>query len=219
MNHKFPLNFIVAREMPSLIGAERMPLVILLHGVGGNERNLLPLAQAIDSRFLILSVQAPLKLGENAFAWFQVAFTPEPVIVPEEAEASRCGLIEFIDAAVRHFNADESKVYLVGFSQGAIMAASAALTAPEKVAGAVLMSGRILPEIKPHLAAKQNLRHLRVLVQHGEFDSKLPIRHARDSRSFFSELGIGVDYREYPMAHETSEQSLSDVVGWLRADK
>jgi phospholipase/carboxylesterase len=156
-------------------------------------------------------------LGRDSFAWFEVNFTSQgPVINPEEAEASRNTLIAFIDEVVKAYGADAQRVYLMGFSQGAIMSASVALSRPDLVAGAVLMSGRILPQIEPLVAAPEKLKGLPMLVVHGTADATLPISNGRASQKTLSALPVDLLYREYPMGHEVSRESLSDVTAWLR---
>jgi len=195
----------------------RPPLLILLHGVGSNERDLFELAPLLDERLLILSARGPLERGPGGYAWFEVTFTPGgPTINPAQAEASRQALIRFIDEAVAAYGADPARVYLMGFSQGAIMSASVALSAPELVAGAILMSGRILPEIRPALAEPARLAGLPILLVHGTADAVLPIQHGRASRALLESLPVDLDYREYPQGHEVSQRSLADIAAWLR---
>ena len=192
------------------------PLLLLLHGIGSNEHDLYGLAPFLDERFLIISVRAPNTLGPGSYAWFEADFTPQgPVINPIQAEASRKTLIAFLNEAVTSYGADPKGVYLMGFSQGAIMSASVALTQPELVAGAVLMSGRILPEIQPLIASSEELTGLPFLVVHGTADMVLPISHGRASRDLLSTLPVDLTYHEYPMGHEVSQESLSDVTTWL----
>ena len=208
-----PLTHLVRRPAAA---ADSPPLLLLLHGVGSNERDLFALAPQLDERFLVLSARAPNPRGPGGFAWFAVEFTPQgPAIDPEQAEASRRLLLEFIDGAVAAYGADPRRVYLMGFSQGAIMSASVALTEPERVAGAVLMSGRILPEIRPLIAGPERLAGLPILLVHGVADSVLPIQHGRASRELLGGLPVALDYREYPMGHEVRAQSLADITAWL----
>ena len=198
------------------------PLLLLLHGVGSHEYDLFGLAPYLDKRFLIISARASNTLQPGSYAWFEVSFTPQgPVINPAQAETSRRALITFINEVVAAYGADPRRVYLMGFSQGAIMSASVALTRPDLIAGAVLMSGRILPEVQPLIAAPQELEGLPLLVVHGTADSVLPIHHARASRKLLSSLPVELTYREYPMGHEVSQESLNDVALWLttRLDK
>ncbi len=97
------------------------------------------------------------------------------------------------------------------------MSASVALTQPELVAGAALMSGRILPEIQPLIASSEELTGLPFLVVHGTADIVLPISHGRASRQLLSSLPVELTYHEYPMGHEVSQESLTDVTAWLSA--
>lgn len=199
-----------------IIEASAPPLLLLLHGVGSNEHDLYGLAQFLDKRFLIISVRAPNTLGPGSYAWFEVEFTPQgPVINPEQAEASRETLITFLQEAITVYGADAKRVYLMGFSQGAIMSASVALTRPELVVGAVLMSGRILPEIQPLIASREELSGFPFLVVHGTADMVLPIFNGRASRELLSSLPVELTYHEYPMGHEVSQESLRDVTTWL----
>lgn len=201
-----------------IIKADTPPLLLLLHGVGSNEDDLFGLAPYLDERFLIISVRAPNTLGPGSYAWFDVDFTPQgPVIDPAQAEASREALIDFIGEAITAYSADPNQVYMMGFSQGAIMSSSVALTRPDLVAGVVLMSGRILPEVQPLMAAPEKLEGLPILVVHGIVDTVLPITHGRASRQLLASLPVELTYHEYPMGHEVSQESLADVSSWLSA--
>ena len=199
-----------------IIDADTPPLLLLLHGIGSNEYDLYGLAPFLDMRFLIISVRAPITLGPGSYAWFEVDFTPQgPAINPKQVETSLKTLVTFIKEAITAYGADPKQVYLMGFSQGAIMSASVALIQPELVAGAVLMSGRIPPEIRPLIASNEELRDLPLLVVHGTADMVLPITYGRASREFLSSLPVDLTYHEYPMGHEVSQESLSDVTTWL----
>ena len=110
--------------------------VILLHGVGGNETNLAELATEIDPDILVVLVRGPLELAATQFAWFHVMFGASgPKIVPEQAEHSRLDLIQFITSLQQRFNLDPDYTVVAGFSQGGILSASVALSAPDLVAG------------------------------------------------------------------------------------
>ena len=201
-----------------IVEADTPPLLLLLHGVGSNENDLFGLAPYLDERFLIISVRAPNTLGPGSYAWFDVDFTPRgPVIDPAQAEASREALIDFIGEAITAYGVNPNQVYMMGFSQGAIMSASVALTRPDLVAGAALMSGRILPEIQSLMAAPEKLEGLPILVVHGVADTVLPINHGRASRQLLASLPVELTYHEYPIGHEVSQESLADVSSWLSA--
>jgi len=165
------------------------------------------LAPAFDPRFIVVSVRSPVVLGPNAFGWFHVSFTASgPVIVAEEAEAGWKHVARFIDEAVAAYGADADRVFVAGFSQGGIMALATLLTAPEKVAGAVSMSGRLLPEVLPHVAPAAVLRGKPVLIG---------IHLARWAREHLEPFALDLAYRELPMGHAVTPESLAIVTAWL----
>ena len=194
------------------------PMLVLLHGVGSNELAMASLMDWFDPRFIVVSVRAPIELEPFAFAWFHVTFTRHgPVIESDEAVAACRGAALFIDEAVAAYGADPGRVYLVGFSQGGIVGLGAMLTAPEKVAGVVCMSGRLPPELLPHVVSPDRLRDKPVLLVHGVHDATLGIEYARSARAFLGSLPVHVEYREFDMAHTTTDESMAVVAGWLTA--
>lgn len=199
------------------VKTKKPALVILLHGVGSNEQNMFQQAQAYPNDMLIISVRAPYVLGANSFAWFAVDFSSgRPIIDEEQAEKSRIVLRTFINQVVERYEADGSQVYLVGFSQGAIMCYSAALTYPEKIAGIAALSGRLLPEVKPLTKDHAALQHLRIFVAHGTLDNVLNVDYARSARHYLEEeKGLVVTYKEYEIPHVVNNQVLTDLVKWI----
>lgn len=192
------------------------PLLLLLHGVGSNERDLIQLAPYLDPRFFVISARAPITLAPGMYAWFEVQLDPvRPIINPQQAESSRQKLLTFIGETVDRYGVDSSRVYLMGFSQGAIMSLGVALTSPEKVAGIVAMSGRVLPEIIPLIAPPEALAGLPIFVAHGTEDQVLPIHHGRAARDLLERLPVALTYREYPIGHQVAEESLTDITAWL----
>ena len=192
--------------------------VVLLHGVGGNETNLIELANGIDSDTLVVFPRGPLQLGAQQFAWFRVMFTAAgPNINAEEAERSRETLIHFVAQLQRRHGIAAQNTVIAGFSQGGILSASVALTAPESVAGFAVLSGRILPELAPRLASKERLAKLKGFIGHGERDSKLPVQWAHKSDQLLSLLGVAHQLRLYPVDHEISADMHADFLKWTAA--
>ena len=192
------------------------PLLLLLHGYGSNERDLVGLAPYLDPRFQIVSARAPHTLEHGSYAWFELGWTATDITINfQQAEQSRVLLLGFIAEALAAYGGDPARVYLLGFSQGAILSASVTLTAPERIAGAVLMSGRVLDEIRPLIAPAERLVGKPFLVVHGTADTVLPIQNGRASRAILATLPVALTYHEYPMAHEINAQSLADVTAWL----
>jgi phospholipase/carboxylesterase len=195
------------------------PLLLLLHGYGSNEQDLFSLTPYLDERLLIVSARAPIPLFPGGYAWFQIDFTPfGPRMHADEAEQSRLILQAFLDYVLETYHADSKRVYLAGFSQGAMMSLQLALTHPEKVSGVLAMSGRVLPEVLPKMAAPEALKDMPMFVSHGIYDNVLPIEHGRASQEILGKLPVALLYKEYPMAHEVSLESLKDATEWLKKE-
>jgi len=201
---------------PGRGGQTAPPLLLLLHGVGSNEEDLFGLAPYLDERFLVVSARAPVTLDYGGYGWFRIDFTPRGMVADvEQAKKSLAMLPGFVDELVETYGADGRRVYLMGFSQGAMMSIALTLTRPEKVAGVVAMSGRLPRQVLELEPDREALNGKPVLVTHGLYDSMLPIENGRAVRDYFSALPVGLTYREYPMAHEVSMESLRDVTTWL----
>jgi phospholipase/carboxylesterase len=215
---KLKLSLIHLVQQPRQPSAGPPPMLLLLHGYGSNEQDLFGLAPYIDPRFLIISPRAPSSIMPGGYAWFEIGWTATGITIdPPQAERSRKQLVGFIAEALAAYDSDRARVYLAGFSQGAIMSASVALTEPEVIAGTVLMSGRVPDEIRPAIAPADRLAGKPFLVVHGTADTVLPIQNGRASRAILSTLPIALTYKEYPMGHEINAQSLADVTAWLTA--
>src|SRR5262245_46347407 len=83
------------------------PLLVLLHGIGADENDLLPLADTLDPRLAVVSVRAPRRY-HGGFAWFQIDWRPDGSIVPDvaQAHATLADLVQWLAAAPARLGAD-----------------------------------------------------------------------------------------------------------------
>ncbi len=199
------------------IKSAKPPVIILMHGVGSNEKDLFSFANQFPDSFLVISLRAPIKLGNDSYAWYHLSFeNGKPISNPIEAEASRLMIIDFINNLKNKHAYNEKRVYLCGFSQGSIMAYSVGLTVPEKIKGIAIMSGRLLEEVKPIIAGKDKLKNLKVFISHGTNDNVLPVSNAREANVYLKQLGINATYKEYPEPHTISNAMFNDLLIWLK---
>jgi len=203
---------------PAQVDTETPALLILLHGVGSNERDLFGLATDLDPRFTVISARAPLTLPYGGFGWYPVQFTPQgPVIDMTAAQTSQAALNQFIEQAQAAFEVPPERTLLMGFSQGAIMSLNTLLTNPERIGGVVAMSGRLLPDAESSYVAPERLDGFPVIVVHGTFDDVLPIGDGRAVRALLEKRPVKLTYHEYPMGHHISDASFADIQRWLAA--
>ena len=212
--HKLSLTHLV-RE-PIETASSTPPLLLLLHGIGSNEEDLLGLAPYLDERLLVVSARAPIVMGPAAYGWFNIEFTPQDIVADvEQAKESLRLLPAFIDELIESYGADNRCVYLMGFSQGAMMSLALALTSPERIAGVVIMSGRFPSQVLEEEPDKRALEGMPFLVTHGIYDPVIPIEQGRDVRENLKLLSVELAYHEYSMGHEVSMESLRAVSAWL----
>lgn len=205
-------------KKPNKISTEtqKPPVLVLLHGLGADENDLFSLSNYLDERFFIISVRAPFTLPYGGFAWFELIIEPGAISANvKQFEESRRMFLEFVDEIIAEHDLDAEKIYLCGFSQGAMISLSAFLQAPEKFAGVAALSGRAMPEMLPANNDFEKLKDFPVLVQHGIYDPLLPIENGRATKEILSGLSVKLEYKEYPMAHEISQESLNDLADWL----
>jgi len=209
------VHLVVAPRSPSA----RPPLLLLLHGIGADEEDLLPLVPSLDPRFLAISVRAPQQAEPSGHRWFALDWTVAPPRAdPAEIAASRDLLGRFVEEATAAYGADPARVFLFGFSQGSIMGLSLLLARPELVRGVVAHSGRLvrLPGPEP---TREALARAEVLLLHGADDEVLPAELGRKAYQLLeSLLGPRVAHREFAgLGHGISEESLAEAARWLAA--
>lgn len=193
------------------------PLLVLLHGFGCNEGDLLGLVPYLDDRFHVASVRGPLRVEAGAYGWYRVSHTAGgPVVHEGEERESRKRIAYFIDEMIEAHGVDPKRVFVLGFSQGATLALSLALTIPERLRGTVALSGRVMRELAGTMASAEAIQGAPIFMGHGLHDDVIPIGRARSSREFLMGLEVDLAYREYPIAHQISPDMLMHADEWLR---
>ncbi len=185
------------------------PALVLLHGRGSHEQDLFGLVPMLPKRPVVISVRAPFSMGFGAYYWYELRAGGESDRASMDSSLEQ--LHELITALPEQYQVDPGQVYLLGFSQGALMSGHFTLAHPELVAGTVMLSGYLRdPKQSGSAAGKQ------VFMAHGTNDGVLSINLARQARLFLEELGVDLEYHEYPMDHQVIEPELDDLVKWFQ---
>jgi phospholipase/carboxylesterase len=193
-------------------GSGPHPTLLLLHGRGADERDLLPLADELDPRLFVISVRAPLDLPPG-YEWYRLL----GIGVPEAGSFAGAfgALTHFVESLPNAYPIDPSRLIALGFSQGAVMAGSLLLARPELTRGTAMLSG-YLPLEAGLSVDETKLDDRPVFVAHGLADPLIPIAAARLARDYFTRVGADLTYREYPIAHYIGPDELRDVAAWLQ---
>jgi len=190
------------REVPADSGTKET--LVLLHGLGADEQDLVGLAPYISSKIRVISIRAPRTYEFGGYSWFDTRFSESGLQVEnEQAVESLAVLAEFLRSL-------SEQIWLGGFSQGALMTIGILLEHPDLIRGAIAMSGGWLPCFQ----ARGNSTPP-VIMTHGVHDPIVPVSFGRESAERLSASGRKVDWKTYPMAHEISLEALQDISTWL----
>ena len=210
----FDLQYLVRQPK---IAIEHPPVLFLFHGAGSNEQDHFSCENQIPDEWLVVSTRAPYTVSDGHYKWYDVKMVNEKITInfPQEEE-SRKKVLKFIDEIIAFYHANSSRVVLAGFSQGANMASVVSLTAPEKVTGFAIFSGRFIEEIKPLISTSASLKSLKCFLAHGSQDYMLPIAYARENQQVLQSLGIPVTFSKDAVAHYISPSQFEDFLLWLK---
>jgi phospholipase/carboxylesterase len=197
----------------TIVPGEQSPLILLLHGLGSDEEDLGGLGPQLPPQYAIASARAPLAFPYGGNAWFPLDRDETGEIVMDETVAAES--LEQLVTTIDSLATQHPTIYLMGFSQGAMMSLYAALKYPQKIAGAVLMSGALLPKAWEERATNAELLNKPFLITHGLFDELITIDRGREIYESLQKIPVDVTYKTYPMAHEVSRESLVDIKLWL----
>lgn len=188
--------------------AEGKTPLLLLHGTGGSEDDLLPLGQQLSPGSALLSPRG--KVLENGMPRF-FRRHGEGVFDIDDLRARTEELAKFLEAARAHYGI--GKPIALGFSNGANIAWSLMLARPDALAGAILLRG-MLPFDPPE---KPALNGMPVLIVNGNMDPIVPSEVHRKLADTLRGLGADVRYEVLSASHQLTRQDLAIAAGWLNA--
>ncbi|MGD9736373.1 MAG: alpha/beta hydrolase [Solirubrobacterales bacterium] len=207
---------------PQLLTAERAAagdpegLLVLHHGRGTDERDLLGLADHLDPerRLRVVSPRGPLQIGGwPGFHWYLVPRVGYPD--PETFFAARSALADLHDRLWEETGLGPERTVLGGFSMGAVMSHALGWSGDRPaVAGVLAFSGFVptVPGWEPSLGDRVGAR---ALVAHGDRDPVIDVEFGRAARDLLAQGGIEVTYVETPAPHAIAPAALAAASAWL----
>ncbi len=196
----------------------RPPLIVLLHGAGADERDMIGLWAQLPAQFVVVSLRAPFGDAAHGYRWYR----------RETGEADRATSRKIIDLVVddvvKRFDADPARVFIAGFSQGAVMVYEVALRERGRFRGAAVLSGSLFASerrallARPALSAGADRSRVAFFVGHGDADARILFGAATAARDALATLGVPTAFHAYPgMGHATGEAEIRDLSAWLAA--
>ncbi|MCW3054909.1 MAG: Glyoxalase/bleomycin resistance protein/dioxygenase [Chthonomonadales bacterium] len=201
----------VHRFLPAPKVAEA-PTLLILHGTGGNENDLIPLGQALLPEANMLSLRG--KVLENGMPRFFRRLA-EGVFDQADLEFRTKELADFLTEAAERYGFDPTRVIAVGYSNGANIAASLLLRQPEKLAAAALFHPMVpfVPETLPDLSGKG------IFIGAGKNDPIVPIANTTNLSALFTQAGAEVVTQWHQGGHALSQGEVQAAQAWLQQQR
>jgi phospholipase/carboxylesterase len=209
---------------PPLVTVERAAagdpdgLLVLHHGRGTDENDLLGLADALDPerRLRVVSARGPLQVpGWPGYHWYLVP----KVGYPDRAsfEAAREALAELHDGLWAESGIGPERTVLAGFSMGAVMSHAMGWSAERPAVAGVLAFSGFVPTVAGWRPSFEGRADTRAFVAHGTEDPVIEIGFGRAARDLLVAGGIDVTYRETDVVHTIDPANVPVAAGWLAA--
>jgi phospholipase/carboxylesterase len=202
------------RERPA--AGKAAGLLVLHHGRGTDETDLLPLADALDPdrRLHVVSPRAPLNLqGSPGFHWYLVPRVGYPD--PETFRAAYGQLAALHDELWERTGLGPAQTVLGGFSMGTVMSYALGLGADRPAPAGLLAFSGFIPEVEGWSPSLSDRTDLRAFIAHGRNDPIIAVERARKARDLFQRAGLPVEYHESGVAHTIDPAHLPAAAGWL----
>jgi phospholipase/carboxylesterase len=198
--------------------AEPEGLLVLHHGRGTEERDLLGLADALDPgrRLRVVTPRAPLSLpGSPGYHWYLVPRVGYPD--PETFRAARAALAELHDGLWEETGVGPDRTVLGGFSMGSVMSYAMALGADRPAVAGILAFSGFVPVVDGWEPSFEGREATRAFIAHGRRDPIIEVGFAQRARDLLEAGGLGVEYRESDIGHQIDPSHLTDATVWLAA--
>jgi len=208
--------------MAELFHLERAPvgdaegLLVLHHGRGTDERDLIGLADYLDPerRLLVVTPRAPLTLpGSPGYHWYLVPRVGYPD--RQSFEAAREGLAELHDRLWEESGVGPERTVLGGFSMGAVMSYAMGLGADRPAVAGILAFSGFVPTVEGWEPSMGDRQGTRAFVSHGQRDPVIGVEFAERARELLEAGGLDVTYRTSELGHQIDPAHLRDAAAWL----
>jgi phospholipase/carboxylesterase len=210
------MDWLIYLERPAAEEAEG--LLVLHHGRGTDERDLLGLADLLDpeQRLRVVTPRAPLILpGSPGYHWYLVPRVGYPD--PDSFEAARAALAELHDGLWREMGVGPKRTVLGGFSMGSVMSYAMALSGERPAVAGVLAFSGFVPTVAGWSPRFDDRSDTRAFITHGRNDPIFGVEFAHHARELLAAGGLSVECHESELGHQIEPAHLAAASDWLRA--
>lgn len=198
--------------------------IIVLHGLGADGNDFVPIAQELDLapvgpvRFVFPHapvIPVTINNGYRMRAWYDILGVDLVLREDEAGLRASLGAVEELLAREKARGLPADRIVLAGFSQGCAMALMTGVRHKERFAGIAGLSG-YLPLAQSTATERSDANALTpIFMAHGQHDNVVHIERGKTSCELLRVLGYEVEWREYPMAHSVCMEEIADLNRWL----
>jgi phospholipase/carboxylesterase len=202
------------RERPP--DGEAQGLLVLHHGRGTDEHDLLPLADVFDPerRLHVVTPRAPLPYpGTPGYRWYEVPRVGYPD--PATFRSSYAELAAFHDQLWERTGLEPSQTVLGGFSMGTVMSYALGLGGDRPVPAGILAFSGFVPTVEGWEPDLESRSGMPVFIAHGRLDPVIEVGFARRARELLEGAGLEVSYHESDAGHNIDPRELPSAIEWL----
>lgn len=198
----------IHRFIPGQTGENKAPVLLLLHGTGGTENDLLDLGRSLYPQAALLSPRG--KILENGMPRFFRRLA-EGVFDEADLILRTHELADFIQSSQLEYTLAGRPVIAVGYSNGANIAASLFLLRPEILTGAILLRAMVPlpPETLP------NLSHASIFLAAGKSDPIIPAENTQRLSALLQQAGASITLHWTNGGHELHSEEIATAKNWL----
>jgi phospholipase/carboxylesterase len=187
------------------------PTVIMVHGRSGNEDAMWIFARTLPENWLVVAPRGIKPDLAGGYAWHPRQRDEWPPLNKFDEAVS--AVTHFIGSVVDVYDADPSRIYLMGFSQGAATAYATALRHPGIVQGIAGLVG-FVPIERDAAAETTALRGLPIFIAVGREDRYIPLARSQGCAQTLRTAGADLAYTEYDTGHRLNAQGMRDLKAW-----
>jgi phospholipase/carboxylesterase len=183
------------------------PTLVLLHGTGGDENDLIPLGKRIDPRANLLSIRG--EVSEQGMLRFFKRLSPG-VFDEEDLMYRTQQLFDFIKKAAEMYHFDSDNVWIVGYSNGANIAANMLLTLPNVCKGAMLLH----PMLPRKIEESPSLKQCSIYLTAGKADPIVPLHSIQALETALIKSGANVSLEWFQHGHQLHQDEVNALITW-----
>lgn len=215
MSEGSPLQYV--EKPPEVDHAGAAPAVVLVHGRGADERDLVPISDQLPDELHVFSVRAPVEM-EDGYRWYEIDLEDGGIHSsqpdPETFRKTLVRLFKFLEYITEAYDVHPGRIGILGFSQGATLGLAGAVQEPDRIAWVVGLNG-YLPKAYGAADKLAGVEGVPIFLAAGRMDLVIPKDRVKRAADRLQDAGLDVRFETYPVGHGANDEEIEEVGEWV----